>query len=81
MPPVTALLKKSSACPAFLLNLLENDEIINFTVSLKLKYILPVNNFARYVLIAPTGFAIDISLSFKITIIFVFEVPALFIAS
>ena len=78
---MTALLKKSSACPAFLLNLLENDEIINFTVSLKLKYILPVNNFARYVLIAPTGFAIDISLSFKITIIFVFEVPALFIAS
>ena len=78
---MTALLKKSSACPAFLLNLLENDEIINFTVSLKLKYILPVNNFAKYVLIAPTGFAIDISLSFKITIIFVFEVPALFIAS
>ena len=30
---------------------------------------------------APTGFAIDISLSFKTTIIFVFEVPALFIAS
>ena len=32
-------------------------------------------------LIAPTGLAIDISLSFNMTIILVFEAPALFIAS
>ena len=81
MPPVNADLKKSSAFPARALNLFENAEVINFIVSLKLKYIFPVNNFARYVHIAPTGFAIDISLSFKMTIILVFEAPALFIAS
>ena len=36
---------------------------------------------AKYALIAPTGFAIDISLSFKITINLVLLDPALFIAS
>ena len=36
---------------------------------------------AKYLLIAPTGLAIDISLSFKITINFDFKAPALFIAS
>ena len=73
--------KSSSAFPALALNLLENAEIISFNVSLRLKYSFPESNFAKYNLIAPTGFAIDMSLSFKTTIIFVFEIPALFIAS
>ena len=64
-----------------MLNLFEKDDIINFIVSLKLKYILPENNFAKYDFIAPTGLAIDILLSFKITINFVLESPALFMAS
>ncbi len=41
----------------------------------------PDNNLARYLLIAPTGLAIDMSLSFKTTINFDFNAPALFIAS
>ena len=47
MPPVTAERKKSSAFPALALNLFENADVINFKVSLRLKYILPVNNFAK----------------------------------
>ena len=49
--------------------------------SLKPIYLFPDNNFARYELIAPTGGAIDISLSFKITINLESMDPALFIAS
>ena len=44
-------------------------------------YFFPDNNFAKYELIAPTGGAIDISLSFKITISLESIDPALFIAS
>ena len=61
--------------------LLENEDIIIFKVSLKLKYNLPDNSLAKYLLIAPTGFAMDISLSFRITINFDFSAPALFISS
>ena len=46
MPPVTAERKKSSALPALALNLFEKAEVINLNVSLKLKYIFPVNNLA-----------------------------------
>ena len=45
VPPVTADLNKSSAFPAFALNLLENADVINLIVSLRLKYILPEKNF------------------------------------
>ena len=55
--------------------------MIILSVSLKLKYNFPDNNLARYLLIAPTGLAIDMSLSFKTTINFDFNAPALFIAS
>ena len=44
-------------------------------------YFFPDKSFARYELIAPTGGAIDISLSFKITINLESIDPALFIAS
>ena len=44
---MTAERKKSSALPALALNLFEKAEVINFIVSHKLKYILPVNNFAK----------------------------------
>ena len=37
IPPVTADLNKSSALPAFALNLFENADVINLIVSLKLK--------------------------------------------
>ena len=37
VPPVTADLRKSSALPAFALNLFENADVINFKVSLKTK--------------------------------------------
>ena len=49
--------------------------------SLKLLYEEDEINFDKYALIAPTGGAIDISLSFKITIKGSFMEPALFIAS
>ena len=52
-----------------------------FIVSLKLKYNFPERRLAKYLLIAPTGLAIDISLSFNTTIKFDFKAPALFIAS
>ena len=44
-------------------------------------YSIVDNNLAKYLLIAPTGRAIDMSLSFKTTINFDFKAPALFIAS
>ena len=59
----------------------EKDEIIILMVSLKLKYIFPDKSLDRYLLIAPTGLAMDISLSFRITINFDLRDPALFIAS
>ena len=71
----------SSALPAFWLNLFEKAEIIILIVSLKLKYNFPDKRFARYLLIAPTGLAIDMSLSFNITIKLDLSAPALFIAS
>ena len=61
--------------------ILEKAEITILTVSLRLKYNFPDKSLARYLLIAPTGFAIDMSLSLRTTISFDFNAPALFIAS
>jgi len=56
--------------------------LLEFKLNTKLnKDFLPEKILAKYVPIAPTGLAIDMSLSFNITIILVFEAPALFMAS
>ena len=63
MPPVTIFLSKSSAFPACDQFLKRGDD--HFNCFRKLKYNFPDKRLARYLLIAPTGLAIDMSLSFK----------------